>query len=274
MDLEQFFNAGLPEYRTMPFLDFESTDDGWGFRGLGAAYGEVADIGDFTEEFASRAFQAPVARGDNTRLIYDHSPQHVPVLGTVRGRTVKLKDDARGLDVRASIAKHYMGEAARELIKRGDVKGMSPGMIVGRGNSEMTRTASGKPHRVIRTLKYLPEISITPDPAYAGTTAEMRSLWAFQMALLNQPQHILMGAYPQLENRAAPQDTDAETEPAACEACGQDPCVCQQEPAPAETVETVEEGHAEQRSGVTSAEAEAAARSRRLQAMGLTLPPR
>src|SRR4051812_23177937 len=125
MDLSQLLDAGLPEFRSVPFLDFESTDDGWGFRGLAAVYGEPADIGDFTEEFARGAFRKPLANGDNTRLIYDHSPPHVPVLATLRARTMAIKDDVKGLDVSASIAQHYIGEAARELIKRGDIKGMS-----------------------------------------------------------------------------------------------------------------------------------------------------
>jgi hypothetical protein len=185
----------------------------------------------------------------------------VPVLATTRGGTMRAKDDAKGLDVRASIAKHYIGEAARELIKRGDIRGMSPGMIVGRGNSEMTMR-DGKPHRVIRNLKHLPEVSITPDPAYAGTAAEMRSMWAFQMAeALGQSQHVLVGAYPQLESRATDLEVDTDepevkTDP--CKECGSEPCACESEQ--------------EQRAGVESAQAEAAARRRRLQMWGMTLP--
>lgn len=257
--LTAMLDAGLPEFRSVAFLDFESTDDGWGFHGLAGVYEEPADIGDFTEEFARGAYRRVIASGENTRLAYDHSPPHVPVLATLTAKTMQLKDDVRGLDVRASIAKHYIGEAARELIKRGDIRGMSPGMIVGRGNSEMTMRGN-KPHRVIRNLKHLPEVSITPDPTYAGTTAELRSLWAFQMAeSLGQSQHVLMGAYPQRESRAIELEADTGEPPAkteTCEKCGSEPCACE----PAE----------EQRSG---ADAEAsAARKRRLQMMGLTLP--
>jgi HK97 family phage prohead protease len=257
--LTAMLDAGLLEFRSVPFLDFESTDDGWGFRGLAGVYEEPADIGDFTEEFARGAYRRAIASGDNTRLAYDHSPRHVPVLATLHAKTMALKDDARGLDVRASIAKHYIGEAARELIRRGDIKGMSPGMTVGRGNSEVTMRGD-KPHRVIRNLKHLHEVSITPDPAYAGTTAEMRSMWAFQMAeSMGLPQHALAGAYPQLEGRATDLEADTGKEPAkaeACETCGSEPCACE----PAE----------EQRSGVD--DSSSAARRRRLQMMGLSLP--
>lgn len=258
--LAALLDAGLPEFRAMPFLDFEAEDDGWGFHGLASPYDQVADVGDFTEEFMRGTYRRVLAKNENTRLVYDHSPPHVPVLATRHGGTAEFKEDARGLAVRGKIAKHYVGEAARELIQRGDIKGMSPGFIVGKGNAEVQMRGS-KPHRKIQNLKHLLEVSITPDPAYAGTTAELRSLWAFQMAAsLGQPQQPLMGAYPQPESRAAEPEADTGEDTAVtetCETCGNEPCAC----APA-----VEE----QRSGV-DAEA-SAARKRRLQMMGLTLP--
>src|SRR5215210_510103 len=121
MDFQKL--SQLPEYRSMPFLDFEARDDGWGFAGLASPYGEPADIGEFTEEFKHGAYRKVVAAEGNTRLAYDHSPPHVPVLATTKGGTLEIKDDIKGLHVRGSIAKHYMGEAARELINRGDIKG-------------------------------------------------------------------------------------------------------------------------------------------------------
>jgi HK97 family phage prohead protease len=254
--LHALLDAGLPEFRAVAWLDFESIDDGWGFRGLAAVYDTPADLGDFTEEFARGTFRRPIASGENTRLAYDHSPSHVPVLATTRAKTMVAKDDVKGLDIRASIAKHYVGEAARELIKRGDIRGMSPGMIVGRGNSEVVMRGD-KPHRIIRNLKHLPEVSITPDPAYAGTTAEMRSLRAFQLAeSLVQSQQFLTGAYPQLEDRAA--DVEAGTsEPvtAVCAECGEEPCKC----VPVDDVQP------------SRAVIEAEQRRRSLHLMGLTL---
>lgn len=258
MDLEKVLEAGLPEFRSMPFLDFEAEDDGWGFHGLASPYDEVADIGDFTEEFMRGTYRRVLARGENTRLVYDHSPPHVPVLATRHGGTVEFKEDARGLAVRGRIAKHYIGEATRELINRGDIKGMSPGFVVGKGNAEMTLRA--KPHRRIKDLKHLLEVSLTPDPAYAGTTAEMRSLWAYQMAeALGQSQHAFVGAYSQLESRATDPEADTGDEPAKtdCDACGNSPCEC----APVD----------EQRSGA-DAQAAAAARTRALHLLGLQLP--
>jgi HK97 family phage prohead protease len=257
-DLARLFDSDIPEYRSVPFTDFEAKDDGWGFEGLAAVYGEPADLGDFTEEFMRGAFRKPLANGDNTRLIYDHAPPYLPVLATIKGGTLQIKDDAKGLVVRGQLAHHYVGEAVRELIRRGDVKGMSPGMIVGQGNSEIARRG-GKVHRAIRALKKLPELSLTPDPVYAGTTAELRSLWAMRMVeSMDMPQHAFLGAYQQLESRAATHDAGTGTDETVAD-----------EP---EETPAVEQEVEEQRSGVDAVQTAAAARRRRLQMMGLSLP--
>jgi HK97 family phage prohead protease len=256
----------LPEYRSMAFIDFEVRDDGWGFEGLASPYDATADIGEFTEEFKRGAYRKPVAAGENTRLVYDHSPPHFPILASIKGGTMQIRDDVKGLVVRANIAKHYLGEAARELIQRGDIKGMSPGFIVGRGNSEVVMRGD-KPHRIIHNLKRLIEISLTPDPAYAATTAELRSLWAMHLAeSLGGVQHAFMGAYPQPESRATTEEGTQDTAtPEVPDA--EEPTDDRGEPVEAPPV--VEE----QPSGV-DADTAYAARTRRLQMLGLTLPRR
>lgn len=177
---------------------------------------------------------------------------------------MQIKDDVKGIVVRASIAKHYLGEAARELVKRGDIKGMSPGFVVGRGNGEVVMRGA-KPHRIIHNLKSLIEISLTPDPAYAATTAELRSRLAMQMAeSLDEWQRAVLGALPaQLESRAieeAPVETPPEpvTEPEV-----------EPEGSPQERPE---ETPAEEQPPGAGADVAYAARARRLQMLGLTLP--
>src|SRR5690242_13813770 len=106
MDFDKL--SQLPEYRSMPFLDFEARDDGWGFDGIATPYGEESDLGEFTEEFKHGAYRKVLASGQNTRLAYDHSPPHVPVLATTRGQTLHIREDGPNVRVRASIAKHYI----------------------------------------------------------------------------------------------------------------------------------------------------------------------
>jgi HK97 family phage prohead protease len=195
-------------------------------------------------------------------MLYHHNDT-LPVLATTKGGTLSLKDDAKGLRVKANLAQHYVGEAVRELVKRGDITGMSPGFVAGRGNSR-TESRNGKLHRTITGLKKLLDVSPTWEPAYAGTTAELRSLRAYDLADdIDRLQQLLAGMAPQLEKRAAV----VEEEP---ESPAEEPST--EEPAEEEAEPVVEEEE-EQRSGADDHEVEAAARRRRLQLLGVSVPP-
>ena len=261
MDLEQLEQDRV-EARSVAFTDLESSTDGGKFTGYAAVFDVEADLGAFTESIARGAFRKALSGSGNVPMLYDHNPM-LPVLATTRSGTLKLAEDGRGLKVEADVANHFMGEAVREMVKRGDISGMSFGFIAGQGNSKV-ENRGGRPHRTLVGFKRLLDVSPTWDEAYQGTEASFRSLRALQMAEdIESMQQVLSGAYTQLEDGAETRNAgtgDESAEAAGCDTCGQTPCVC----APAD----------EQRSGVDSAEAEAAARRRRLQMMGLTLPKR
>jgi phage head maturation protease len=67
-----------------------------------------------------------------------------------------------------------LSERVKALVGSGDLKGMSIGFVVGRGNSRIEHR-SGKVHRTITGFKKLLDCCVTFDPAYAGTSAEVRS---------------------------------------------------------------------------------------------------
>jgi HK97 family phage prohead protease len=174
MDLEKQFAQERAEARSVPFTDLEVSNGGWAFEGLAAVYDQDADIGEFTESVNRGAYRKVIGRSDNVPMLYHHNGM-LPVLATTAGGTLSLRDDAKGVRVKADIAQHYVGEAVRELVKRGDIKGMSSGFVVGAGNSRLEQRAS-KPHRTITDFKALLDVSPTWNPAYQGTTAEVRSL--------------------------------------------------------------------------------------------------
>jgi phage head maturation protease len=58
---------------------------------------------------------------------------------------------------------------------------MSFGFVAGAGNSKVEQRG-GKPHRSLTGFKRLLDVSPTWDPAYTGTSAELRSLRALQIA--------------------------------------------------------------------------------------------
>lgn len=265
MDLEQQLSADRVEARSAAFTDVEISKDGWSFEGLAAVYDQETDLGDFTESVSRGAYRKAIPSSGNIPMLYHHNAM-LPVLATTDGNTLQLADDAKGLRVKADIAQHYVGEAVRELVKRGDIKGMSAGFIVGRGNSRVEQRTS-KPHRNITDFKRLLDVSPTWEPAYAGTTAELRSLRALQIAEdIDHVQQLIPGAVPQRDDGAPiddaePSESEAEKDP-QCETCGvaidgDAEHVC---------------AEVEQRSGADAAQAAAAARRRRLQMLGVALP--
>ena len=249
MDLEQQFALDRVEMRSVAFTDVDTSNDGWSFEGLAAVYDQETDLGRFTESVSRGAYRKALPASGNIPMFYDHNDK-LPVLATTAGGTLTLSDDAKGLRVRADIAKHYVGEAVRELVVRGDIKGMSAGFVVGGGNSHLEHRGN-KPHRNITGFKKILDVSPTWEPAYSGTTAELRSLRALQIAEdIEQAQQFLKGAAPQLED-GVPADAEVAVEPDS-----------EQDPA--------EDVPAEQRSGVDW-EIQAAARKRRLQMLGLAV---
>jgi hypothetical protein len=134
---------------------------------------------------------------------------------------------------------------------------MSVGFVAGRENQKISERG-GRVHRALTGFRKLLDVSPTWEPAYEGTSAELRSLTeAFQQVPALVPEQAPDGE-PQSSEGGQHQE-DAETVPAVCETCAQNECVCEQEPE-------------EQRSGADAAQAAAAARRRRLQLLGISLP--
>lgn len=239
------FDTRGPEMRSVAFTDLDVSNDGWSFRGYAAVFDQIADLGEFTEEVYRGSVRKGLAASPNVPMLYDHI-MGLPVLATTGGGTLGLKEDGKGMEVRTDLPQHFLGEAVREMVKRGDIRGMSFGFVAGAGNSRL-ENRGGRPHRILTGFQRILDVSPTWDPAYAETSAELRSLR--RMAEDFEPQRILEGTHQQLEEGAA-QDHDAD----------------------AGDVEQDEEEH---RSGVTEDagwQSEAAARSRRLRMLGLSLP--
>lgn len=173
------------EVRSAAFTPLDVADDGSSFEGYAAvfdeeAYFELRGVGQVAEVVKRGAFRKALASGDNVPMLYHHLETHPP-LATTRGGTLRLEEDAKGLRVQAQIAKGYIGDAVRELVRRGDIPGMSWGFIAGKDNSSFRRRGS----TLLRTLtgfKKILDVSPTWDPTYRGTEAELRSR-AFGMAL-------------------------------------------------------------------------------------------
>lgn len=201
MDPAAFFDAlaDVPNFRSSALADIEIKDGGnvYLFDGYSTPYNDPVDLGDFTEEVRTGAFDEVLASGANVPMLHEHNPREL--LATTKSGRLKLDTDGRGLRVRAKLVKTDLSSRIKALADSGDITGMSTGWVVGSPkNHRFELRAGGKPHRTILNFKQLLDVSTTWNPAYPTTEAQFRSK-AMQYA--NSPddwQRLLLGAYPQL----------------------------------------------------------------------------
>lgn len=257
------FDVLVAESRSVPLTEAEITGDK--FYGYAAVYGEVADLGDFTEESQRGSFRKVLAaQREPIPFVYDHKHDRIPMAFTHAG-TLRLSEDTKGLYVEADLpSKNPDADTLREQMERGEVRHMSYGFIAGRGNSKVEHRGS-KPHRVLTGYNMLLDVSPTWQPAYRGTSAELRNALLGAIPDLSQTsetsetsetsQQDLEGAHQQLE--------DGVTQEIATDAG----------PVESTSADVPSEESQEERSGAADDPmVAAAARRRRLQMMGLTLP--
>jgi uncharacterized protein len=151
-------------------LEVRETGDGMTFEGYAAVFNsESEDLGGFREFIAPGAFKRSLQSRNEVKLLWNHDAGEP--LASVRGGTLKLTEDARGLKVEARLANTSRGRDVAELIRSKTVDSMSFGFSV----IKDTWNAEGN----VRTLNAvrLFEISMVSFPAYQATagTVSVRS---------------------------------------------------------------------------------------------------
>lgn len=169
-----------PQLRSASFEPTDIADDGSWFEGYAAVFDEVANyevpgIGMIGEEIRRGSFRKVLGEQKSAiPMLYHHLQEHPP-LATTSGGTLLLEERAKGLWTRANVARTYIGDAVRELVKRGDIPGMSWGFVSqGREFNKIERRSGGL-HRTILGFQKILDVSPTWDVTYRGTTAEFRS---------------------------------------------------------------------------------------------------
>ena len=139
--------------------------------GYAAVFNSEAVLGDFTEVIRQGAFAKSLATGSNIRALYHH--QGDALLGTTRGGTLKLAEDAHGLAFELSLPDTTHGKDLAILVDRGDVAGCSFGFRVAPGGDRWEQRGKQMVRELLNVE--LAEITLTSDPAYQDTTVAMRS---------------------------------------------------------------------------------------------------
>ncbi len=154
--------------------------------GYAAVFNSEANLGDFSEVIRQGAFAKSLATGSNIRALYHH--QGDALLGTTKGGSLKLSEDAKGLSFELALPETTHGKDLAILVERGDVSGCSFGFKVRSGGDRWEQRGS----QLIRELidVDLVEITLTSDPAYQDTSIAMRSRTA---ALVSDTRRLWLG---------------------------------------------------------------------------------
>lgn len=150
---------------------------GRNFRGVAAVFDTpwndaLTEAMGYVEKIAHGAFTKALGRGDNIPLLGAHLRHEL--LATTDARTLTVAENGGGLEVEANLPKNYLGDYYREMMHRGDIRGMSYGMQTLPGDSLMSRQ-NGIMHRTIANIQRLLDVTLTWEPAYPATEVELRA---------------------------------------------------------------------------------------------------
>lgn len=144
------------------------------FEGMAVPFGEVTDLGYFTEEISREAFAEVM--DDDVRGLFNHDPD--VVLGRNKSGTMTLTVNDKGVFYRISYNPNDPDHVrVMEKVKRGDVSQSSYAFSV---KDETWNKRDGKDHRVITKIKRWYDVAPVTYPANQNTTVAKRSLDAIE----------------------------------------------------------------------------------------------
>lgn len=109
--------------------------------------------------------------------------EHKQVVARTRSKTLELLPDSKGLFIRAKLANTSAGRDMYELIKRGDMYGMSFAFSVRSGGDYFDREART---RVITGFKKIWDVAGVTEPAYDTTSISARSYFELENEKLHK----------------------------------------------------------------------------------------
>jgi len=137
-----------------------------------------ANLGNFYERIAYRAFDKILACNPDVCCLFNHNPSEV--LGRTTSGTLKLSADKDGLHYTCDLPDTERARDLKQLIKRGDINGCSFAFALGPNDDGWSEEEDENRNRVVvRTINNfasLLDVSIPVTyPAYAGTSVTARS---------------------------------------------------------------------------------------------------
>lgn len=148
----------------------EGEDVGNTLIGYAVVWGEVTqEIPDFTERFQQGAFTEWLTTNPDVVALFNHDEDHL--LGRTLSGTLRIQEDETGLKVKIDLPATPLGEEIKELVRRGDLRGMSIRFVA------TSETFEDTPDGLLRTVHTaeLYDVSVVTTPAYRGTSVSLRS---------------------------------------------------------------------------------------------------
>jgi HK97 family phage prohead protease len=161
--------AKEPEIRTNS-VDFEvrAEGDGMTFTGYASVFNSPSeDLGGFVEYVAPGAFKRSLQSRNEVKMLWNHDAGEP--LASLRGGTMQLIEDERGLKVTAQLPNTSRGRDIAELLRTNVIDSMSFGFNVIKDS--WSRDGQTRTLESVRLF----EVSIVSFPAYESTTAQVRS---------------------------------------------------------------------------------------------------
>jgi HK97 family phage prohead protease len=159
-----------PEIRTNS-VDFEvrAEGDGMTFTGYASVFNSPSeDLGGFVEYVAPGAFKRSLQSRNEVKLLWNHDSGEP--LASLRGGTMQLVEDERGLKVTAQLPNTTRGKDIAELLRTKVIDSMSFGFNVIKDS--WSRDGQTRTLESVRLF----EVSIVSFPAYEATTAQVRAV--------------------------------------------------------------------------------------------------
>jgi HK97 family phage prohead protease len=161
--------ADKPEVRVNSTqFEVRAEGDGMTFTGYASVFNSPSqDLGGFIEYVAPGAFKRSLQSRNEVKLLWNHDAGEP--LASLRGGTMQLVEDERGLKVTATLPQTSRGKDVAELLRTKVIDSMSFGFNV----IKDTWSRDGQT-RTLDSVRLF-EVSIVSFPAYESTTATVRS---------------------------------------------------------------------------------------------------
>jgi uncharacterized protein len=149
-------------------IEVRAEGDGMTFTGYASVFNSPSeDLGGFVEYVAPGAFKRSLQSRNEVKLLWNHDSGEP--LASLRGGTMQLVEDSRGLKVTAQLPNTTRGRDIAELLRTKVIDSMSFGFNVIRDSW----SSDGKT-RTLESVRLF-EVSVVSFPAYPSTVAQVRS---------------------------------------------------------------------------------------------------